>query len=230
MENHYDLVYCYKSLHLKDNSAFDLKKKVKKLMTSTNKNGFLYIFYHLAKNLFDYHTYSKNEYFRKGEIIKIFDSTWDIIYINENNIETDDHPHPFNNKKHKHLVGFEEQIGQLMKRLYSPNNTKLVSDERRENIKNLVSNANFMKKEYGINIKTIYEVDFDTNELIDKSVQAINGKLYIVKMQVKITEGEQKDKMSSVSVNSGSSMTEGKTKTETVEDFSPSMIEYDLIG
>ena len=133
------------------------------------------------------------------------------------------------------LVGFEEQIGQLMKRLYSTSNTKLVSDERRENIKNLVPNANFMKKEFQdlwnkINIKTIYEVDFDTNELIDKAVQAINGKLNIAKMQVKITEGEQKDKMSSVSVNSGSSMTEGKTKTETVEDFSPSMVEYDLIG
>lgn len=133
------------------------------------------------------------------------------------------------------LVGFEEQIGQLMKRLYSTNNTKLVTDERRENIKNLIPNANFMKKEFQdlwnkINIKTIYEVDFDTNELIEKAVQAINGKLNIAKMQVKITEGEQKDKMSSVSVNSGSSMTEGKTKTETVEDFSPSMVEYDLIG
>ena len=133
------------------------------------------------------------------------------------------------------LVGFEEQIGQLMKRLYSTNNTKLVSDERRENIKNLVPNSNFMKKEFQdlwnkINIKTIYEVDFDTNELINKAVQAINGKLHIAKMQVKITEGEQKDKMSSISVNNGSSMTEGKTKTETVEDFSPSMVEYDLIG
>src|SRR5574344_1656512 len=87
------------------------------------------------------------------------------------------------------LVGFEEQIGQLMKRLYSTNNTKLVSDERRENIKNLVPNANFMKKEFQdlwskINIKTIYEVDFDTNELIDKAVQSINGKINIAKMQV----------------------------------------------
>lgn len=133
------------------------------------------------------------------------------------------------------LVGFEEQIGNLMKRLYSTNNTKLVSDERRENIKNLKPNANFMKKEFQdlwnkINIKTIYEVDFDTEELINKSVQAINGKLNITKMQVRITEGEQKDKLSTVSINSGSSMTEGKIKTETVNDFSASMVEYDLIG
>ena len=133
------------------------------------------------------------------------------------------------------LIGFEEQIGKLMKRLYSTNNTKLVSDERRENIKNLKPNSNFMKKEFQdlwnkINIKTIYEVDFDTNELIDKSVQAINGKLNITKMQVRITEGEQKDKLTAVSINSGASMTDGKTKTETVTDFSASMVEYDLIG
>ena len=133
------------------------------------------------------------------------------------------------------LIGFEEQIATLMKRLYSTNNTKLVSDERRENIKNLKPNSNFMKKEFQdlwnkINIKTIYEVDFDTNELIDKSVQAINGKLNITKMQVRITEGEQKDKLSAVSINSGASMTDGKTKTETVTDFSASMVEYDLIG
>lgn len=133
------------------------------------------------------------------------------------------------------LVGFEEQIGTLMKRLYSTNNTKLVSDERRENIKNLKPNANFMKKEFQdlwnkINIKTIYEVDFDTEELINKSVQAINDKLNITKMQVRITEGEQKDKLSTVSINSGNSMTDGKTKTETFNDFSASMVEYDLIG
>lgn len=133
------------------------------------------------------------------------------------------------------LVGFEEQIGTLMKRLYSTNNTKLVSDERRENIKSLVPNANFMKKEFQdlwnkINVKTIYEVNFNTEELVEKAVNAINGKLHIAKMQVRITEGEQKDKINSVSINSGISMTSGTIKTETVEDFSPSQVEYDLIG
>ena len=85
------------------------------------------------------------------------------------------------------LVGFEEQVGALMKRLYSTNNTKLVSDERRKNIKSLTLNANFMKKKFQdlwnkINIKTIYEVDFNTNELIEKAVNAINSKLNISKM------------------------------------------------
>ncbi len=133
------------------------------------------------------------------------------------------------------LVGFEEQIGNLMKRLYSTDNTRLVSDERRENIKTLSPNANFMKKEFQdlwkkINVKTIYEVDFDTNELIEKSVNSINEKLTIAKMQVKITEGEQKDRLSSTSVYTGSSMAEGSTKTEIIENYTPSQVEYDLIG
>lgn len=133
------------------------------------------------------------------------------------------------------LVGFEEQIGALMKKLYSTNHTKLVSDERRENIKTLVPNKNFMKKEFQdlwnkINVKTIYEVDFNTEELIEKSIGAINNKLNIAKMQVRITEGEQKDKMSAVTINDNNAMTSGKTKVETVEDYSPSQVEYDLIG
>jgi len=133
------------------------------------------------------------------------------------------------------LIGFEEQVGMLMKRLYSTNNTNLISDERRENIKKLVPNNNFMKKEFQdlwnkINIKTVYEVDFDTDELIEKAVNSINSKLHVSKMIVKITEGEQKDKMSFASLNSGTSMTGGTIKTEVVDDFSTSQIEYDLIS
>lgn len=133
------------------------------------------------------------------------------------------------------LKTFKEEYIALMKKLYLANNTKLVNDERRENIKNLVPNSNFMKKEWQelwnkINYKSIYEVDFDSDELIKKAIDAINVRLNVNKMKVRITEGMQKDEITSVSINTGESMTDGKTKTEIVEDFSPSQIEYDLIG
>lgn len=133
------------------------------------------------------------------------------------------------------LKTFKEEYIALMKKLYLANNTKLVNDERRENIKNLVPNSNFMKKEWQelwnkINYKSIYEVDFDSDELIKKAIDAINVRLNVNKMKVRITEGMQKDEIASVSINTGESMTDGKTKTEIVEDFSPSQIEYDLIG
>lgn len=133
------------------------------------------------------------------------------------------------------LKPFKEEYVALMKKLYLANNTKLVNDERRENIKNLVPNSNFMKKEWQelwnkINYKSVYEVDFDSDELIKKAIDAINVRLNVNKMKVRITEGMQKEEITSVSINTGESMTDGKTKTETVEDFSPSQIEYDLIG
>lgn len=133
------------------------------------------------------------------------------------------------------LKPFKEEYVALMKKLYLANNTKLVNDERRENIKNLVPNSNFMKKEWQelwnkINYKSVYEVDFDSDELIKKAIDAINVRLNVNKMKVRITEGMQKEEITSVSINTGESMTDGKTKTEIVEDFSPSQIEYDLIG
>ncbi len=133
------------------------------------------------------------------------------------------------------LYGFENEITNLMKKLYLTNNTKLVNDERRENIKQLIPNSNFMKKEFQelwskINNKTMYEVSFNTEELIDKVVNAINSKLHINKMKVRITEGSQKEALSSVSVNLGESMKEEQSTVEVVEGFNESQVEYDLIG
>ena len=133
------------------------------------------------------------------------------------------------------LLPFKNEVSNLMKKLYLTNNTYLVKDARRENINRLIPNDNFKKKEFQdlwnkINVKTIYEVNFDTNELIEKAVNAINAKLIINKMRVKITEGIQKEHITAVSINSGESMVEQKAKTETIDDFSESQIKYDLIG
>ena len=101
----YYFVYCYKSLHLSTNSSITLKKKINKLQNAVKKNGFLYIYYHLAENEHDYINYPSNKYFRRGEMIKYFNDSWEIIYLIENNLKSIDFPHPGNNKKHMHLVG-----------------------------------------------------------------------------------------------------------------------------
>lgn len=160
------------------------------------------------------------------------------IDINDNSKITDKFVEDMENDKLEvmpELENYKEEFANLMKRLYSSNNTKLVSDERRENIKFLTPNANFKKKEFQelwnkINIKTIYEVSFDTNELIHKAVAAIDLKLNINKMKVRITEGSQNENISAVSINSKESMKESSNKVEVVNDFSPSQIKYDLIG
>ena len=133
------------------------------------------------------------------------------------------------------LIPFQEQVSHLLKKLYWVSNTDLVSDARKENIKYLMPNENFLKKEFQelwnkINVKTVYEVSFDTNELILKSIDAINCKLSINKMRAKITEGIQEEELTSSMIRDGESLVEQKVRTEVIEDFSSSQIKYDLIG
>lgn len=130
---------------------------------------------------------------------------------------------------------FKSEIVNMLNKIINADKFKPINDARKEHIKSLTPNSNFMKKEFQdlwnkINVKTIYEVDFNTNELIEKAVNAINCKFNINKMKIRITEGNQKDNITVVALKSNESMTESKSQIETVEDFAPTQIEYDLIG
>lgn len=130
---------------------------------------------------------------------------------------------------------FKEDITRMISNIYNTDNYKPITDGRRDNIKNLIPNDNFNKKEFQdlwnkINIKTLYEVDFDSDELIEKAVNSIDAKLNIAKMAIRITQGEQKETLSAESLKEHSTLTNGKTSTILLDDFSPSQVEYDLIG
>ena len=110
-----------------------------------------------------------------------------------------------------------------------------IGNANKNNISNLKLNDNFYKKEFQdlwnkINIKSIYEVDFDSNELIEKSIKALNDKLVISKMRVRITEGEQRNTMSVSQIKAEDSMVAGKVRNEVYDDFVPVNTKYDLIG
>lgn len=105
VEREYEFVYCYKSLHLGENKDIPRDRKIRKLLSSVKENGFIYIFYHLAENENDYINYPRDQYFRKNEIPKYFDDSWEVLYSIESNLNTMDFAHPYNDKKHSHLVG-----------------------------------------------------------------------------------------------------------------------------
>ena len=50
IEDKYDFVYCYRSLHENHNKKIPMKRKIRKLLSSVKDNGYIYIFYHMAKN------------------------------------------------------------------------------------------------------------------------------------------------------------------------------------
>ena len=127
-----------------------------------------------------------------------------------------------------------EEYTKLITSLFTE--TKIeIGNANKNNISNLKLNDNFYKKEFQelwnkINVKSIYEVDFDSNELIEKSIKSLNDTLVISKMKVRITEGEQRNNMSVSQLNSAESMVSGKVRNEVYDDFVPVSTKYDLIG
>lgn len=93
------------------------------------------------------------------------------------------------------LEPFRESVGKLLKSIYTGESFK-PEDERQTIILN--TNSNFKKKEFQalwekINLKTIYEVKFDTEKLINDSKIRINAQLNIGDRVYEVKTGELQD-------------------------------------
>lgn len=129
---------------------------------------------------------------------------------------------------------FKEEYINLVKNLYT-DIVVPIENVGKKNIRELKPNDNFNKKEFQdlwnkINIKTIYEVDFNSQELIEKAVKKLNSCLQITKMKVKITKGTQNEGMTAEQLRNESAMKSISTTIEIYDDFVPVTTKYDLIG
>lgn len=96
-------------------------------------------------------------------------------------------------------------------------------------------NDNFAKAEFQalwkqINHRYAYTVEFKSDELIRKSIDHINEKLFVSELQYTATLGRQKAEMNEHEVERGTSFTDEKTRTKTLKHAQTSQIKYDLIG
>lgn len=96
-------------------------------------------------------------------------------------------------------------------------------------------NENFYKKEFQtlwgyINHKYAYTVEFDTNELIDKSIKHIDENLFISQLQYTVSIGEQMKVMEASAIDHGDAFMTAKTRTKTLQHAETSQVKYDLIG
>lgn len=131
---------------------------------------------------------------------------------------------------------FKDNIIELMQSIHTAANFKASENEKENNVNEAIlkTNSNFAKKEFQdlwnkIKIKTVYEVDFDSNELIKKSILAIDNNLMVKKVIVNITEGEQIDQIDETSLKSGASMEKKKNITERTESILGAL-KYDLVN
>jgi type III restriction enzyme len=138
----------------------------------------------------------------------------------------------------KEFSDFKVEVVEIMKKIDSTAKFKPATDVSAENIgpKDLEPNENFAKKEFQelwkkIKIKTTYDVDFDSEELIKKSVNAINTEngLNVKKVSIKITEGEQASEVNEKSLRYGDSMKGTKNRIEKAESILGNT-KYDLIA
>lgn len=96
-------------------------------------------------------------------------------------------------------------------------------------------NANFMKKEFQelwrrINHKYAYTVSFDSEELIEKAVGAIDRELEVTQLSYVVTRGEQKDNATLDDMKHGDMMRQKESATEKLKTDIVSNVRYDLLG
>ena len=81
-----------------------------------------------------------------------------------------------------------------------------------------------------INSKSVYVVDFETDELIKNAINALNSKLRVQKIFYKIESGSMEGIDSKEALEKGEAMKKNESATETRTFTANKSVKYDLIG
>lgn len=134
------------------------------------------------------------------------------------------------------LKPIEKGIHRLIQSIYDDSVfDEMFNDGHETKVKENPLNKNFEKKEFQnlwkqINHKYAYTVKFDSDELIRNAICHINDKLYVSQLQYTTTVGSQKSEISQYEVESKTSFTNLKSRTQTLKHYASSNIKYDLLG
>ncbi|MBA2726447.1 MAG: DEAD/DEAH box helicase family protein [Actinobacteria bacterium] len=110
----------------------------------------------------------------------------------------------------------------------------LPSDDRKPK-KIPLNEENFKRKEFQelwgrINHKAVYQVEFDSDELAKKCIQALDLNLKVASMQYVIEAGQQRESMEVDDLSSGQGFDVASTQTHTESVSAGSQVKYDLLG
>jgi type III restriction enzyme len=124
------------------------------------------------------------------------------------------------------LVPIASGIHTLMQGIFDPTVlTGMIEDGHDTKVKGNPLNDNWGKQEFQelwkrINQRYAYTVEFDTPELIEKSVAALNANLRVTRLSYTLTE----------SIQTGAEFDVERTRTRTLDHAAGSFVPYDLIG
>lgn len=159
-------------------------------------------------------------------------------YVDENGTLTEtyyDHVKAGSFKLSGGLEGFSGQVSEILDNVYNPN---LLAPEnaRSKNVEVTIVDDKLRMKEFAalwerINSKSAYIVNFDSKELVEKSIVALNEKLKVKKIFYQIVSGEQVETIQDKkSVEYGESFFKKESETSLAVAEVNSQVKYDLIG
>jgi type III restriction enzyme len=131
------------------------------------------------------------------------------------------------------LQPYAEQVFQLIDSVFSAAKMPEIGNDRNAKLNPL--NSNFEKKEFQalwnkINRKAAYTVHFETDELVEKCVGALDAELRVKPMQYIIERGTQLGNASFDDMKSGTAFKVANSSTENYTHSVHSAVKYDLIG
>lgn len=143
--------------------------------------------------------------------------------------------------KENNAVCFAEEVAdsvqsvtQILESIYDERST-MPENTRKENTTAVFDEKKFYMPEFQalwnkINTKTVYAVDFDSNELVEKAIATLNSKLRIQKISYNIELGEMNDIKSREALESGEAFKKNKSATIKREILANKSVKYDLVG
>ena len=131
------------------------------------------------------------------------------------------------------LAPYAEQIFHLIDSVFSEAQLPSIGDGRKTKTNPL--SANFEKKEFKdlwnrINHKAAYTVHFDTSELIEKCVAALDKELRVSPLQYTVVAGQQTDTATYNDLQTADLFQISSRTTESHQFTAQSAVKYDLLG
>lgn len=139
------------------------------------------------------------------------------------------------------LVAYTEQIHKLIDGLFDPKALEGMADNGNKKLTNTINQANLERKEFQalwsrINRKAVYQINLDSEKLIEQSISAVeriaverNNK-FVETLSYKLAEATQHDESTYEQVKAKEMFGKVTSKTEVANISIQSQVTYDLIG
>jgi len=129
---------------------------------------------------------------------------------------------------------YKTDIVNILGTIYNPQ-SMAPEDARSNNIELKLNDSKLQMKEFKalwskISSKSAYVVDFDTEELIEKSIRALDKELRVSQIFFKVEHGEMKTIKSKEALQNGEAFTKVTSGTSKIDSAINTSVKYDLIG